>query len=145
MTNAEIYQSAAERVAEIAESLTAAQAQRTVPATPEWSVQNLLAHLTGAINDVVIGDMADAPDRAWTNKHVHQRRGRSTSQIAAELRAIAPQMPSEALDRNGATPLWDLIVHEQDLREALGLDRAPESPGRPCCRPPHGHSAAHPA
>lgn len=125
MRHVEIFLEAAERVAGAAEALTPAQEQRTVPATPEWSVHNLVAHLTGAINDVVIGDLADAPSRAWTNKHVQQRRGVSAAEIAAELRERAPQVPEAALAGGRATPLWDLLVHEQDLREALGLHRAP--------------------
>lgn len=130
VSNVEIFQATAERVAQLAESVTPAQAQRTVPATPEWSVHDLLAHLTGVTRDFATGQTQDAPSRSWTNRHVHDRRRATTAEIAAELREFAPQLTAEELDKPASAPLWDAIVHEQDLREALALERAPEETWR---------------
>lgn len=130
MDNVAIYRAAAERVAAIAESLTEQQAGQTVPATPEWSVHDLVAHVTGAASDFVTGNTANAPSRAWTNAHVVQRRGRPLGDIAAELRESALAVPADLITPDGAAVRWDMVVHEQDLREALGLERAPEETWR---------------
>ena len=39
-------------------------------------------------------------------------------------------LPASVVGAPGAPPRWDLLVHEQDLREALDLERAPEDTWR---------------
>ncbi|TNU72888.1 maleylpyruvate isomerase family mycothiol-dependent enzyme [Miniimonas arenae] len=130
MSLEEIYADAVTRVATLAATVTPAQAGRVVPATPEWTVHDLLAHLAGAVHDFVTGETDGAPSRAWTNRHVVDRRRTPTADLGAELREYAGLLPASVVGAPGAPPRWDLLVHEQDLREALDLERAPEDTWR---------------
>ena len=41
-----------------------------VPATPGWSVHDVLAHVTGATSDLVADEMGGAPGHAWSARHL---------------------------------------------------------------------------
>ena len=120
-----VYRDAVERVAAIAASVDEASGKRAVPATPAWTVHDLLAHLAGSANDAINGRMDGAPGRAWTNRQVVERRTATTAELGEELTRFGGELAQTHLDGNRPNPGWDLLIHEQDLREALGLDRAP--------------------
>jgi uncharacterized protein (TIGR03083 family) len=122
----------------------------TVPACPEWSVGDLVAHLVGVAADAATGAFFDGAMRAWrepdtasaretwTAGHV-QRHARPSlellrhdlekhgEQLVAGLRRGVPTVAG-APDWGPSAPVGDLCVHLQDLREALGLDPEPSSP-----------------
>ncbi|PWD51413.1 hypothetical protein C8046_12870 [Serinibacter arcticus] len=120
-----LYADAVERVATLAAGVDERVGRRAVPATPAWTVHDLLGHLAGAATDVVDGRLDGSPGRSWTNRQVVERRSRTTAELASELRASAGRMPAGTLTAAGPTPVWDLLTHEADLREALDLPRAP--------------------
>lgn len=122
---AALYADAVERVATLAEGVGETAARRAVPATPAWTVHDLIAHIAGATSDVVEGRLDGWPGRSWTNRQVVERRSTTTAELAAELRLAGARMPVERLAAEGPTPVWDLLTHEADLREALDLPRAP--------------------
>ncbi|TGO05300.1 maleylpyruvate isomerase N-terminal domain-containing protein [Serinibacter arcticus] len=119
-----VYAAAVARVAELAEGVDERTARRGVPATPAWTVHDLLAHVAGAANDAVVGRMDGAPGRGWTNRQVVERRTASVGELADELREFGARMPVDTFDPAEPSPAWDLLVHEADLREALDLPRA---------------------
>ena len=49
-----------------------AVAGRTVPATPAWTVHQLVAHLRGEVADVAEGNLDGAPGDQWTAKQVER-------------------------------------------------------------------------
>ncbi|PFG21017.1 maleylpyruvate isomerase N-terminal domain-containing protein [Serinibacter salmoneus] len=130
MNSAALYAATVDRVAALAETLSPAQWGTIVPATPMWSVRDVLAHQAGTARNIVEGDMADAPSPAWTNRQVVARRHTEAADMIAEWREYAAQIPAEAFAGGGVTPAWDAIVHEADIREALDLPRAPEETWR---------------
>jgi hypothetical protein len=96
--------------------------EQTAPATPEWRVRDLIAHLDGVCDDVVNGNLAGVGTNEWTGRQVEQRR----------------EWPADALlrdwERNGEAVdvlidqapvglfgqlLFDAWTHEQDLRGAV--------------------------
>ncbi|TDD26910.1 maleylpyruvate isomerase family mycothiol-dependent enzyme [Kribbella turkmenica] len=121
---------------------------RQVPACPEWTVRDLIAHLAGIAGDSVRGsyfpgaldawrDPAVAEQReAWTAGQVGRRSDRSIESVLREFdeyggrlvtamrRGALPGGPSWLL----AAPVGDLAVHLADLREALGLEPDAMSP-----------------
>lgn len=103
----------------------------TVPATPDWTVQDLLAHVIGVGVDVVAGDEVDDHNPTWTQGHVDARRGRSLDDLLAEWTELTPRMVAWMAERpdTGSRPVLDLTIHEQDLRGALGQPGARDNEG----------------
>ncbi|MGE9808775.1 maleylpyruvate isomerase family mycothiol-dependent enzyme [Janibacter sp. G1551] len=116
---------------------------------PGWSVQDVLAHVIGLEHYFATGENPDVPVAHLTHvgspmaefveRSVEARRGQSPEAILEELDTLLPQaiaaMRDPALTAEDRivglfgpttriaflqTRLFDLWVHEQDLREALG-------------------------
>lgn len=109
----------------IVDSLAPEDEERRVPATPEWSVRQVLAHLDGSTSDMLAGRMDDAPSPAWTARHVAEREGMSARALFDRLRGQTADIEGIFGDDRDPAPLWDMSVHVCDLREALGRPRAP--------------------
>ena len=116
-----------------------------VPATPEWTVRDVVAHVTGIAVDAANGrlpadlnlleqfrdDNVIQARNEFADGHVLRREGRSPTELANEWDAAEP----EVLDRlrrspgeEGALPfpfdavmVTDLCVHTDDVAGALGL------------------------
>jgi uncharacterized protein (TIGR03083 family) len=140
------------RMTTLARSLSAEQLELRVPACPAWTVQELLAHHAGVAADVAKGSMAElgevtrlldqsfdpavARDRdSLTDRQVRERRGHTIAMImqewSATTSAILPmlrgdlQFPDGVGAVGGVIAMNDVVVHEGDLHEALGLDPPP--------------------
>lgn len=117
------YRAARARVAELVAGLDVEQLQTPVPATPGWSVHDLLAHVVGVAADTASGRLDGAPGEAWTARHVAERRELPVDQLLAEWARVGPAVEEGLIGQRftGPGPAPDLICHEADLREALGL------------------------
>ena len=118
---------AQQRVIELVADLPPERAERRVPACPDWTVRDLLSHMVGLGADVVAGDEPDDHNAAWTAAQVARRRDRDVTELVGEWRAVAD--PLRAWMRaHGIRPLFDVTIHEQDLRGALGRPGAQDTP-----------------
>ncbi|WP_139977357.1 maleylpyruvate isomerase N-terminal domain-containing protein [Nocardioides litoris] len=99
-----------------------------VPACPDWTVRDLLAHVVGLVADVLDGDEPDDHDPTWTGAQVDARRGRSGLDLLAEWEGHREAMV-RYLDEVDVRPLGDAIIHEQDLRGALDRPGARDTAG----------------
>jgi hypothetical protein len=81
--------------------------------------------LVGGAADAASGRLDGAPDPAWTARHVGERRGRSVGELLEEWRAVGPFVEASLTGQQFTGPnlAADIICHEADLREALGLRR----------------------
>ena len=146
------YTEVQQRLCALLEDLGETRAKILVPACPEWSVRDLLAHHCGLVVDVVSentpefferfnlldqwrdDDVARARDDL-SGRQVAERQGRSLESLINEWRAataaILPIMRGEQSFPNGVPPIFssvlinDLVVHEGDIRIALGMGQAP--------------------
>jgi uncharacterized protein (TIGR03083 family) len=120
-----IYHRARTRVSDLAATLSNEQLRAPVPATPRWTVRQLLAHLVGGATDAVSGRLDGVTSEPWTARHVAERRCHSVGDLLAEWDRIGPAaefcLPQQQV--YGPNLAADLICHEADLREALGLAR----------------------
>jgi uncharacterized protein (TIGR03083 family) len=123
------------------------------PACPGWSAHDVLAHHVGVVVDVAAErlppELADLMEQwrdagvqaardTMTQRQVDERRGRSVASLCDEWRtatdAVAPWLRGDVAVPASLPPFLgfvlvnDLIVHETDIRGALGAARAPESP-----------------
>lgn len=100
----------------------------TVPACPDWTARDLLSHMVGLGASVLADDEPGDHGAAWTDKHVADRRDRTTEELVAEWRALADDLQAH-MREHGTRPLGDVVIHEHDLRGALGEPGAHDHPG----------------
>ncbi|CDO29424.1 hypothetical protein [Mycolicibacterium porcinum] len=118
------YRNARIRVSAIAAGLDESQLLELVPATPEGSVHNLLAHLVGGAADSSCGHGRDR--RAAMDSTPRCRAPtRSVESLLAEWERVSPVVEAGLAGKQftGPSVAADLICHEADLNEALGLPR----------------------
>lgn len=100
-----------------------------VPATPAWSVQDVLAHLVGLAADLNAQRFPGGSSEDWTDAQVVSRRGRTLDELAAEWEVEAPRF-EEGLRllgyEQGSHFVGDLLQHTCDVRAALGAAQVPE-------------------
>ncbi len=116
------------RVIELVADLPPEHAELLVPACPDWTVRDLFSHMVGLGVDVVAGDEPDDHNSAWTDKQVAQRRDHDIPTLIAEWLSVTAPLQDWMLT-HGTRPLSDVIIHEQDLRGALGVPGGQDSGG----------------
>lgn len=109
------------RLAEVGRGLSPDQAEVRVPATPEWTVRQVYAHLAGGTSDALSGRMDGAPGPTWTGRHVAERAVSSMAELIAELQATAPAAAPTLAEARFPALAFDRAVHFADIHEALGL------------------------
>src|SRR4051794_23042638 len=104
----------------LAGDLTEEQLAMAVPATPAWTVHEVLAHLAGCASDAVTGRMDSAPGPEWTSRHVSERARLPVADVMAELQAHEDAIAESVVDNPRPALVWNIVVHHADLHEALG-------------------------
>jgi len=117
------YRDARLRMLDIVAGLGPGDAERTVQACPAWTVHDLLAHVTGIAADLSSGNRPTRGDtEAWVDRQIAERRERSMAELAAEWNVVGPAF--ETMIAAMPSRLWglayDTVVHEHDLRTAVG-------------------------
>lgn len=101
-----------------------------VPACPDWSVHDLLAHVVGLAVDVSQGRVDGAGSDPWTAAQVAARKDVSRDELLAEWAAAPIGAALLATDpMQAAQVVFDLATHEHDLRGALELPGERDSAG----------------
>lgn len=127
---AQLYAAGRGRITELVSGLSPEQAAVPVPACPEWSVHDVVAHLAGVCSDVLAGNVEGVATDPWTALQVEARRGRSMAELVEEWSTAAPQVEAMAQffpGRLGTQWVVDMTTHEHDLRCALGKPGERES------------------
>ncbi len=122
----DLYREHVSAVSALAPTLTDDQLATTVPATPAWTVHEVLAHLAGGASDALTGRMDGAPGPEWTSRHVGERAALPVADLLAELHSNEDAAAASVADNPRPALVWDIAVHHADLHEALGLPRMPE-------------------
>jgi uncharacterized protein (TIGR03083 family) len=119
----EAYRRLHGRVVGLVAGLDDATLAASVPATPAWSVHDVVAHLAGVTTDVVAGRVEGAGTDPWTAVQVGDRRGATLAGLLDEwegnlapLGDIIAALPPEITGQI----VFDAATHEHDLRHALG-------------------------
>jgi uncharacterized protein (TIGR03083 family) len=104
-----------------------------VPATPVWTVHDVLAHVVGLATDLNALHFPEDDDlggEAWNAAQVHARRHRSFDDLVAEWDHGAPTFEHglRAFGYEfGSHFVADLHAHYHDVRAALGLPDRPDA------------------
>ena len=124
------YGSCRERISEIAANLVPEDLTRKVPACPEWTITDLVAHLVGVAEDFAAGNFDNAGSDAWTKTQIARRSKLAMRALIDDWDAVSRQLdPSLDEVRPGvaAMLIGDAVTHEHDLRGALNLPGARDS------------------
>src|SRR5437660_10561419 len=81
---AQAYRGCRERVTEIADGLDDRRARATVPACPDWTVHDVIAHLSGGLADAVAGRLDGAGTDDRTAEQVAARRELPLAEVIEE-------------------------------------------------------------
>ena len=114
------YRFAQESFTALARTLPVDAWSRPVPCTPEWTVRDVLSHVTGVADDALAGRMEGAPGEAWTAAQLERNRAATVDEL---LERWASQTPTfaEILGQLGeGRPPFDCHTHEHDVRHAVG-------------------------
>ncbi len=117
---ADRYRFAVRSFTELARTLDDDAWATVVPCTPDWTVRDVLSHVSGIPDDAVAGRMAGAPGEAWTAAQVERNRSFEVEELLERWTEQAP-MFAEVIEQGGEhRPPIDCHSHEHDLRHALG-------------------------
>ena len=118
------------RVIDLLRSTPESSGNIVVPCTPEWTIQQLAAHLVGVPEDVLAGRMQGVASDAWTHAQVEMYGDLTLTELADLLESSAPKI--DAIIHNFPQPIisqfvMDAVTHEQDMRSALDKPGGRES------------------
>lgn len=97
-------------------------AATVVPACPDWTVKDVMAHLLGACEDIVGGNLDGVGTDPWTAAQVQRHAEDSLADLLEAWSVVAPSVESitGAFPASAAAQwVFDATTHEQDLRGAL--------------------------
>jgi len=117
----EIYRESRQRTVGLAMGLSEEELSRTVPACPEWTVHQLIAHLAGVTADFASGRVEGAPGPDWTARHVAEREDVPVLDLLEQWNA-----DGDKLTKIPSQMAMDALSHEADLRAVLGRERVPD-------------------
>ena len=116
-----IYREARGRVTELVRDLDDDSLVTPVPACPDWRVRDLLCHMVGLPTDVNAGRIEGAGTDPWTAAQVASHRDCSRDDLLEEWAREAPAFEAIIPMIEPPRPVYDIVVHEQDMRGALGV------------------------
>jgi uncharacterized protein (TIGR03083 family) len=120
------YRGVRVRVRALVASADADSLGRVAPATPDWTVHDVLAHLVGVATDIVSGNLDGVGTDPWAHAQVERSRDRSCTELVAEWDEHGPVVEEMAAQfgRAAGQLLSDATTHEHDVRGALGVPGA---------------------
>jgi uncharacterized protein (TIGR03083 family) len=126
----QVYAEGRARIEELVRELDPAGLEKKVPACPEWTVKELVAHLTGVAADSLSANVSEMGKPDWTASQVQERNSKSVEEILEEWSGIATQIEPALDDLHptlASALIGDLTTHEHDLRGAIGRAGARDS------------------
>lgn len=147
------YAEVQQRLADLMTGLSADRLATRTTACPAWTVLDVFAHHVGVMSDVLAGNLHElgdptrlldqwrdpevARDRdAMTARQVEERRGRSVDDLVDEWEGITAgltplltggqPLPGDPMGMLPFVAVNDVVIHEGDVREALGTEVAPD-------------------
>ena len=126
---ADAYRAIRVRVTELVLASDPDALDTLAPATPEWRVRDILAHVSGVNTDIVNGNLSGVASDAWTDAQVATRRDWPVEQILEEWETNGSAVEANAAMLGSAAGQWvyDACTHEHDIRHALGAPGARDS------------------
>jgi uncharacterized protein (TIGR03083 family) len=122
-----LYQETKERITALVSGLDDAAWRTAVAACPGWRVRDVVAHLAAVAEDWASGRLAAPATDEETAAQVARFRGYDVAGILASWTDASAQLHHLAATAGLEPPLGDIVVHEHDIRGALGRPGARDS------------------
>lgn len=125
------YREARARIRALCEGLADEQLATTVPACPDWTVYDVLAHLAGNAAEPVSGNIPGDDIQAWTDAAVETRKDAPLKALLDEWDEAGPAF-EDIIEQFGTAlrnVVYDAVTHEHDIRHALGQPGERDSSG----------------
>jgi uncharacterized protein (TIGR03083 family) len=106
-----------------------AELRTIVPATPAWTVSDVLSHVVGIAADLNAGNLGGEDPDGWTVAQVSSRQEQTIEERAAEWDRESPAFEDglRLLGYEiGSHFVGDLLHHASDVRHALGAPPIPD-------------------
>jgi len=118
---ASAYRGVRVRLIELLRAQSDQELDAIVPATPEWRVRDIAAHLAGVCDDITKGNMAGVASDEWTAAQVTKRAGWEIDHLIADWieHAIVVEGQMNDWGPGMGQMVFDAFTHEQDIRGAL--------------------------
>ena len=124
------YAAGRARITRLVAGLDEREASTIVAGCPEWTVKDVVGHLTGICSDILAGNIEGVATDRWTAAQVDARRPLPLARLVAEWDEVGPQieamLPSFPPEPSRQL-ITDLATHEHDLRGALARPDARDS------------------
>lgn len=143
---ADLYEQLRNDISQLVAGLESDELDKPVPATPDWSIRDVVTHLAADATCTIAGDFpreffeafgepaAVAMVNDWTSRQLEDRQGFSLEDVLQEWKNsstdLIAMMHGEKSWPEGTVPfadrvlLTDAAVHQQDIFGALGIERA---------------------
>jgi uncharacterized protein (TIGR03083 family) len=122
-----LYRATRQRVTSLVADLDPAGLSTPVPACPGWTVRDVVAHLTGVVEDALAGRLNGPPTDEVTGAQVERWRQRGLDDLLATWEKLAPDFETGVDAIRSRPAVIDAATHEQDIRGALGQPGARDS------------------
>ena len=130
-----LYKETRERLTELVSDLDEAKAAVMVPSTPEWSVKDVVAHLSGLVEDWLDRRLDGYGSEPWTDRQVEERRHLGLGEVLDEWTSSAPRLEAimDEPELQGFPDFMpylataDVAIHEHDIRGVLDRPGARDS------------------
>jgi len=119
-----LYDTKRRELVQLMRSLSDDELATVVPATPAWSVQDVLSHVVGITADLNAQRFDVVEPDEWTARQILERRDRTVDEVAEEWEREAPLFEDglRLLGYEfGSHYVGDLLQHTADVRHALGM------------------------
>jgi hypothetical protein len=114
------YDTTRSRMLDLARSAGPDALTAIVPACPDWTALQLITHCVSMPAALGAGDYPSGGTDDWIDRILNDRAGHSLDQLAEEW-VGADDTIAGMVGGGGAVLFDDLVVHEHDLRGALGI------------------------
>jgi uncharacterized protein (TIGR03083 family) len=125
--SAQLYRESHERIVGLLSTIDAGQWGTEVPACPGWTVRDVVAHVVAVAEEWSDGRLSGAPSDAQTAAQIARFRDADTADLLAAWAVAAGELDRQAQTRGLVAPVGDIVVHEHDIRGALGRPGARDS------------------
>ncbi len=119
----EVYGSLQKEVVATVMCCTAESLASVVPQCPDWTVHDVISHVTGIADDILAGRTEGLGSDEWTAAQVDPRRTVPTAEVCEEwselVARLAPRLVEEPFLAVRLTA--DLVTHQHDLATALDV------------------------